>query len=111
MCQENALEAGQQQDPRLLGKEALQVPKVACYEGNLPDVEALLDDYKNAKNEDGKYRHLDIMQEYFDSWKGDFESKNSVQTIIRGFYRKTRSELPREKITYDREMLTKTITE
>jgi len=75
------------------------------------DVEALLDDYKNAKNEDGKYRHLGIMQEYLNSWKGDFETKDSVQTIIRGFYRKNAAELPREKITYDREMLAKNVTE
>ena len=38
-------------------REALQVPWVACNQENHPlDVKDIVDDYKNAKNEDGKYK-------------------------------------------------------
>jgi integrase len=105
------LKLGSKKTRAAWGRKLFKYQKWLASKKIFPDVEAMLDDFKNAKNEDGKYRHLDIMQEYLNSWKGDIETKDSVQTIIRGFYRKNRAELPREKIIYDREMLTKTVTE
>ncbi len=67
-------------------------------------VAELLEDCKDA-GANGKYRHLDVMQEYLNSFRGSLYYKDSIATIIRGFYRKNRAELPREKVTYDRGML------
>ncbi len=105
------LKLGSKKTRAAWGRKLFKYQKWLATKKICPVVKALLYDYKNAKNEDGKYKHLDIMQEYVNSWKGDIETMDSVQTIIRGFYRKNRAELPSEKITYDREMLTKTVTE
>jgi integrase len=70
-------------------------------------ISELLEDFKQAKTEEAKYRHLDLLQEYVNSWKADKDTKDSVVTVIRGFYRKNRTELPREKITFNSDMLTR----
>jgi hypothetical protein len=69
------------------------------------DVTKLLDDYKKAKTQDRRYYHLDLLSEYVNSYKADKDTKNSVVKAIRAYYAKNRAELPREKITYKREML------
>ncbi|MDG6920952.1 MAG: hypothetical protein JRN59_05425 [Nitrososphaerota archaeon] len=72
--------------------------------GYFGSVTELLEDCKRAGTE-GKYRHVDLMQEYLNSFRGSVYYKDSIATIIRGFYKKNRAELPREKVTYDRSML------
>jgi integrase len=72
--------------------------------GYFGSVTELLEDCRRAETE-GKYRHVDLMQEYLNSFRGSVFYKDSITTIIKGFYRKNRAELPREKVTYDRSML------
>ncbi len=45
------------------------------------------------------------MQEFLNSWKADIDTKDSIVTVIRGFYRKNRLDLPHEKIIYSKDML------
>jgi site-specific recombinase XerD len=73
--------------------------------GYFESITDLLEDYRKARKEEKKYRHIDLIQEYLNSFKASFYYKDSIATIIRGFYRKNRAELPREKITYSRDML------
>jgi len=73
--------------------------------GYFGSITELLEDYKNAKNEERRYRHIDIMGEFLNSWKASKETKNSIGKVIRGFYRKNRADLPREKLVFNREML------
>lgn len=72
--------------------------------GYFGGIAELLDDCKKADTE-AKYRHVDLMQEYLNSFRGSVYYKDSIATIIRGFYKKNRAELPREKVTFDRGML------
>ena len=72
--------------------------------GYFGSVAEALEDCRRAAT-DGKYRHVDLMQEYLNSFRGSLYYKDSIATIIRGFYKKNRAELPREKVTYDRGML------
>ena len=73
--------------------------------GYFESVEQMLESYRKARTEEKKYQHVDMITEYINSFKGDTDYKDSIVTIIRGFYRKNRAELPREKITYNRDML------
>lgn len=72
--------------------------------GYFGSVTELLEDCRRAGTE-GRYRHVDLMQEYLNSFRGSVFYKDSIATIIRGFYKKNRAELPREKVTYDRSRL------
>jgi hypothetical protein len=73
--------------------------------GYFGSVTEMLQDYKNAKDEDRRYHHIDLVQEFLNSWKADRDTKDSILTVIRGFYRKNRADLPREKIVYNKDML------
>ncbi len=73
--------------------------------GYFKSVEQMLGRYSKARTDAKRYQHVDMIQEYINSFKGDVDYKDSILTIIRGFYRKNRAELPREKIVYNREML------
>ena len=48
---------------------------------------------------------MDLLGEFLNSWKASKGTKDSIVTVIRGFYRKNRADLPREKIVYARDML------
>jgi hypothetical protein len=65
----------------------------------------LLDDYKKITDQEKRYRHIDILQDYLNSFKGDKDYKDSILKGVRAYYRSNRAELPHEKITYDRAML------
>ena len=73
--------------------------------GYFGSITEALQDYKSAKDEDSRYRHVDLIQEYLNSWRADRDTKDSILTVIRGFYRKNRADLPREKIVYNKDMI------
>src|SRR5712692_3015067 len=62
-------------------------------------------DNKGAKEQERRYYHVDLMGEFGNSWKVSSETKDSIVKVIRGFYRKNRADLPREKVVYARDML------
>ena len=73
--------------------------------GYFGSVTELLDDYKGAKDQERRYYHVDLMGEFVNSWRVSRETKDSIVKVIRGFYRKNRADLPREKVVYARDML------
>lgn len=48
----------------------------------------MLAKYRKARTEEKKYQHVDIIAEYVNRSEGDTDYKNSIVTIIVGFYRK-----------------------
>jgi hypothetical protein len=73
--------------------------------GYFGSITEMLEDYKNAKDEERRYYHIDLIGEFLNSWKATRETKNSIAKVIRGYYRKNRADLPREKIVFNKEML------
>jgi hypothetical protein len=73
--------------------------------GYFGSISEMLEDYKNAKNEERRYYHVDLIGEFLNSWKASRETKNSIVKVIRGFYRKNRANLPREKVVYNKDVL------
>src|SRR5207245_4878011 len=65
----------------------------------------LRDDNKGSNGQERRYYHVDLMGEFVNSWKVSRETKDSIVKVIRGFYRKNRADLPREKVVYARDML------
>ncbi|MBI3859777.1 MAG: tyrosine-type recombinase/integrase [Thaumarchaeota archaeon] len=76
--------------------------------GYFNSITEALEAYKKADTEDKKYFHVNLIQEFLNSWKADKDTKDSIVTVLRGFYRKNRAELPREKIVYSKDMLLNT---
>ena len=57
-------------------------------EGYFRSVAELLEDCRAASTE-GRYRHVDLMQKYLNSFRGALFYKDSIATIIRGFFEVT----------------------
>ncbi|MGH2640034.1 MAG: hypothetical protein ACRDF4_12260, partial [Rhabdochlamydiaceae bacterium] len=47
----------------------------------------LLDDYKKITDQEKRYRHIDILQDYLDSFKGDKDYKDSILKGVRALPR------------------------
>jgi len=73
--------------------------------GYFGSIEEALQDCKEARDSERRYYHVDLMQEFLNSWRADRDTKDSILTVIRGFYRKNRADLPREKVVYNKDML------
>ncbi|MGD0319753.1 MAG: tyrosine-type recombinase/integrase [Nitrososphaerales archaeon] len=73
--------------------------------GYFGSITEMLEDYRSAKNEDRRYHHINLVGEFLNSWRASRETKNSIVKVIRGFYRKNRADLPREKVVYSKDML------
>lgn len=58
------LKLGSKKTRAAWGRKLFKYQKWLVSKKIFPDVEALLDDYKNAKNEDGKNRHLGAYEVY-----------------------------------------------
>ena len=101
---EDGLEARQREDEGPLGVQAVQVEQW-LKKGYFGSITELLEDYKNAKVEERRYYHIDIMGEFLNSWKASNETKNSIGKVIRGYYSKNTADLPREKLVFNKEML------
>jgi hypothetical protein len=75
--------------------------------GHFPDATALIDDVKRkgGDQEERRFRHLDLLTSYVNSFKGSRGYKDAIVVAVKALYAKNRCELPSEKVVFNREMI------
>ncbi len=75
--------------------------------GYFPDATPLIEDVKRkgGDQEERRFRHLDLLTSYVNSFKGSRGYKDAIVVAVRSLYAKNRCELPSEKVIFNREMI------